>query len=222
MGGGRGERVDGWGCLFGRHVHRGRPGGGGGGGGWRGRNPRQADRRGHTVLMDDGSDLAQTSGSIRYSRARRRMAEGRTGCTEHRAIESKLPIDPDRVAERQASPSAFLRPPLQAPLVLELHVASAVLPLSSSALRGVHSSSIKGAQQRNRCRLLRCVSRVMVVRIRLQRHGRIHRPFYRIAVADSHRHVSKKVIDYIVSPPSHDTRRHTNTTHDRHSARSRH
>ena len=39
----------------------------------------------------------------------------------------------------------------------------------------------------------------MVVRIRLQRHGRIHRPFYRIAVADSHRHVSKKVIDYIVS-----------------------
>ena len=39
----------------------------------------------------------------------------------------------------------------------------------------------------------------MVVRIRLQRHGRIHRPFYRIAVADSQRHVSKKVIDYIVS-----------------------
>jgi small subunit ribosomal protein S16 len=37
----------------------------------------------------------------------------------------------------------------------------------------------------------------MVVRIRLQRHGRIYRPFYRIAVAHSERHVSKKVIDYI-------------------------
>jgi small subunit ribosomal protein S16 len=37
----------------------------------------------------------------------------------------------------------------------------------------------------------------MVVRIRLQRHGHIFRPFYRISVADSKRHVSKKVIDYI-------------------------
>ena len=37
----------------------------------------------------------------------------------------------------------------------------------------------------------------MVVRIRLQRHGRIYRPFYRVAVADSTRHVSKKVIDYL-------------------------
>ena len=53
----------------------------------------------------------------------------------------------------------------------------------------------------------------MVVRIRLQRHGRIHRPFYRIAIADSHRHVSKKVIDYIVSTQnrSHQSRTHHGT-----------
>lgn len=37
----------------------------------------------------------------------------------------------------------------------------------------------------------------MVVRIRLQRHGHIYRPFYRIAVANSERHVSKKVLDYV-------------------------
>lgn len=37
----------------------------------------------------------------------------------------------------------------------------------------------------------------MVVRIRLQRHGHIFRPFYRVSVAHSTRHVSKKVIDYI-------------------------
>ena len=41
------------------------------------------------------------------------------------------------------------------------------------------------------------LSSPMVVRLRLQRWGNLHRPFYRIAIADSRRHVSKKVIEYL-------------------------
>ena len=37
----------------------------------------------------------------------------------------------------------------------------------------------------------------MVVRLRLQRWGRLHSPFYRVAIADSRRHVTKKVVEYV-------------------------
>ena len=50
----------------------------------------------------------------------------------------------------------------------------------------------------------------MVVRLRLQRWGRLHLPFYRVAIADSRRHVTKKVVEYLVHRTS--THHHTHNT----------